>query len=71
MIDRSIIHNPDKPFDFFNDYENTDNWLAFMVDAASGEEKQKLQSCRDRLRERKLSCGGIGTRTGSKVASII
>lgn len=27
MIDREIIRNPDKPFDFFNDYEDTSYWL--------------------------------------------
>jgi hypothetical protein len=27
MIDRELIRNPDKPFDFFNDYEDTSYWL--------------------------------------------
>jgi len=27
MIDREIIRNPDKPFDFFNDYKDTSYWL--------------------------------------------
>ncbi len=27
MIDREIINNPEKPFDFFNDYPDTAYWL--------------------------------------------
>lgn len=27
MIDREFLRNPDKSFDFFNDYEDTSYWL--------------------------------------------
>ena len=34
MIDRAILNNPNKPFDFFNDYNDTIRWLKIVNPAS-------------------------------------
>jgi hypothetical protein len=48
MIDRSILDDPERPFDFFNDYQNTRWWLEGMKER----EPEKATAAIRRLEER-------------------
>ena len=42
MIVRSMLENPSQPFDYFNDYKDTINWLSRII--VTGTEQEMDQA---------------------------
>jgi hypothetical protein len=57
MIDRNIIINPTKPFDFFNDYTNTYHWLiriGRISDAYNLKQRKEAYECDQQQKQQQL-----------------
>ena len=52
MIDRQVLHNPNKDFDFFNDFKDTRSWLKKMSVLEIKMEKKFVRTAIDVLESR-------------------